>query len=198
MPEDRPDRLPPLPADRLTAAQREALDELAAGPRGSAVGPFPVLLRSPLLMTRLQKVGEYLRFSSPLDRRLFEMMILVVARHWDQQFEWSFHQPLALEAGLDEAVADAIAAGRRPERMDEGESVVWDLLAELHRDRDVSDATYERAVRALGEEGVVELVGAAGYYTTLAMVMNTGRTAAPAAPRLPDRTPAAASPGSPA
>ena len=90
-------------------------------------------------MTRLQKVGEYLRFESPLDRRLFEMTILCVARWWDQQFEWTFHHPLALEAGLDPAVADAIAEDRRPEGMDAAAEPVWDLLDELYRTRRVSD-----------------------------------------------------------
>lgn len=192
MSDARRDRMPALPDAQLTPAQREALDELAAGPRGSAVGPFPVLLRSPALMTRLQKVGEYLRFSSPLDRKLFEMTILLVARRWDQQFEWSFHHPLALEAGLDPGVADAISRDTRPKVMDERESVVWELLDALHRGRDVPDDTYEEAVRLLGEDGVVEVVGAAGYYTTLAMVMNTARTAAPDRPRMPERADAAA------
>ena len=103
------DRLPPLSEEQMTAEQRAAAAEISSGPRGAVIGPFAPLLRSPELMTRLQKVGEYLRFESPLDRRLFEMTILYVARWWDQQFEWTFHHPLALEAGLDPAVADAIA-----------------------------------------------------------------------------------------
>ncbi len=181
--------MPALPEARLTPEQREALADITAGPRGAAVGPFVPLLRSPLLMTRLQRVGAYLRFSSPLDRRLFEMTILIVARRWDQQFEWSFHLPLALEAGLKPAVADAVGHGTRPDGMDDAERAVWHLLEELHRDRGVSDETYHRAVGALGEDGVVEVVGAAGYYTTLAMVMNTARTPAPDSPCLPERSP---------
>lgn len=181
-----PDRMPALAEDQLTGDQQEALAEIRSGPRGNAVGPFVPLLRSPRLMTQLQRVGEYLRFGSPLDRRLFEMTILLVARHWDQQFEWSFHQPLALQAGLSPAVVDAIAHGRRPEGMDEGENAVWDVLDALHREHGVPDETYDRALRVLGEAGLVEVVGAAGYYTTLAMVMVTTRTAAPDSPRLPD------------
>ena len=179
------DRLPPLTEEQMTPEQRAAAAEISAGPRGAVIGPFAPLLRSPELMTRLQKVGEYLRFESPLDRRLFEMTILFVARWWDQQFEWTYHHPLALQAGLDPAVADAIAEGRRPEGMDPAATAAWDLLDELHRTRGVSDGTYARAVAELGEGGVVELVATAGYYTTLAVVMNTARTPAPAAP-LPD------------
>jgi len=180
------ERLPPLTEEQMTAEQRAAAAEISSGPRGAVIGPFAPLLRSPELMTRLQKVGEYLRFESPLDRRLFEMTILWVARWWDQQFEWTFHHPLALEAGLDPAIADAIAEDRRPEGMDPAAAAVWDVLDELHRTRRVTDDTYARALAELGEVGVVEVVATAGYYTTLAVVMNAAGTPAPGGPLLPD------------
>ena len=180
------DRLPPLTADQMTPAQQAAAEEISSGPRGAVIGPFAPLLRSPELMTRLQKVGEYLRFESPLERRLFEMTILWVARWWDQQFEWTFHHPLALEAGLEPSIAEAIAHDRRPDAMDSAAAAVWDLLDELHRTRQISDETYARAVAELGEIGVVEVVATAGYYTTLAVVMNTAATPAPDGQPLPD------------
>jgi 4-carboxymuconolactone decarboxylase len=179
------DRLPLPPEEELTAEQRVAVAEISAGPRGGVIGPFAPLLRSPQLMTRLQKVGEHLRFSGGLDRRLFELTILYVSRWWDQDFEWSYHHPLALEAGLDPAVADAVGEGRRPEGMDPAAAAVWDLLDELHRTRQVGDDTYARALAELGDAGVVEVVGTAGYYTTLAMVMNVARTPVPGGSTLP-------------
>lgn len=181
-----PDRLPLPPEEQLTEQQRAAVAEISSGPRGAVIGPFAPLLRSPELMTRVQKVGEHLRWSGTLDRRLFEMAILVVSRWWDQQFEWSYHHPLALQAGLDPAVADAIAEDRRPEDLDEAAAAVWELLDELLRTRQVSDPVYDRALGLLGDAGVVELVVTAGYYTTLAMVMNVARTPVPGGPLLPD------------
>ncbi|SFL49824.1 carboxymuconolactone decarboxylase family protein [Geodermatophilus ruber] len=181
-----PDRLPLPPEEERSAAQRAAVAEISAGPRGGVIGPFAPLLRSPELMTRVQKVGEHLRFAGGLSRRLFEMAVLVVSRHWDQQFEWGHHHPLALAAGLDPAIADAIAENRRPARMDAGAAAVWDLLDELHRTRGVSDGTFDRALAELGDAGLVELVVTAGYYTTLAMVMNVARTPVPEGPLLPD------------
>jgi 4-carboxymuconolactone decarboxylase len=189
-----PDRLPLPPQEELSPAQQAAVAEISSGPRGGVIGPFAPLLRSPELMTRLQKVGEHLRFGSPLDRRLFEMTILWISRWWDQDFEWSYHHPLALEAGLDPAVADAIAAGVRPEGMDPAAAVVWDVLEELHRTRGLGDDTYARALAELGDDGMVELVGTAGYYTTLAMVMNVARTPVPGGSTMPART--TAHPGS--
>lgn len=180
------DRLPPLTEEQMTAAQRTAAAEISAGPRGAVIGPFAPLLRSPELMTRLQKVGEYLRYESPLDRRLFEMTILWVARWWDQQFEWSYHHPLALAAGLDPAIADALAEDRRPDGMDDAAAAVWGVLDELFRIRRISDLTWGAAVAQLGEAGVVEIVATAGYYTTLAVVMNAAGTPAESGPWLPD------------
>lgn len=179
------DRMP-FPAD-LTDAQRAAADRIASGPRGELNGPFVPLLRSPELMTRLQLVGEYLRFGAVLDDDLRELVILTVARAWDQQFEWGFHHPLALAAGLPPETVDAVAAGRRPPGRT-AVGLVWDLVDELLATREVSDAVYGAVIAELGEEKVVEVVGTAGYYTTLAMVMNVARTPPPAgAPRLPRR-----------
>src|SRR5947207_13682953 len=92
------DRMPPLAAERMTAAQRKAADELTAGPRKGVKGPFVPLLRSPELMDRLQKVGEYLRFQSPLEPRIGELVMLIIAREWTQQFEWGVHVTLGRRA----------------------------------------------------------------------------------------------------
>jgi 4-carboxymuconolactone decarboxylase len=176
----------PLPAE-LTPAQKEAAARLAGGPRGALFGPFVPLLRSPELMTRLQLVGEYLRFGSVLDDDLVELVVLIVARQWDQDFEYGFHQPLALKAGLPPSVVEAVARAEKPAGRPEI-VVIWDLLDEVHRTRQVGDETYAKAVDLLGEERVVEVVGTAGYYTTLAMTMNVARTPPPEdAPRLPAR-----------
>lgn len=178
-----------MPApEQLTQAQRAAAERIASGPRGAVFGPFVPLLRSPELMTRLQLVGEFLRWDSELDDDLVELVILHVARCWDQDFEFGFHHPLALEAGLPEAVVDAVASGTRPVGGRTEVGLVVALLDELQATRQVSEATYETAVDALGETKVVEVVGTAGYYTTLAMVMNLARTPPPeGAPRLPVR-----------
>jgi len=87
--------MPPLPADKMTEAQRKASEEMIAGPRKGVKGPFVPLLRSPELMDRLQKVGEYLRFQSSLEQRISELIMLVVSRQWTQHFEWFVHVPLA-------------------------------------------------------------------------------------------------------
>jgi 4-carboxymuconolactone decarboxylase len=176
----RRDRMPPIPAAGMTRAQKKAARELASGRRGQVIGPFVAALRSPELMSRLQRLGEYLRYESSLGPRLTELVILLTAREWTQQFEWALHVATAAEQGLKPGVIEAIAEGRRPRGMAKDEAVVYDFFTELQRARSVSDATYARAVDAFGEPGVIDLIGIAGYYATLAMILNVARTPLPA------------------
>jgi len=180
-----PERMPAIPADQMSAAQKEAAAEIAAGPRGKVVGPFIPLMRSPEFMRRVQKVGEYVRFVCPLDPRLNEFAAIIAARYWNQQFVWSAHAPKAINAGLHQDVADAVGEGRRPVDMADDEEIVYDLLTEVFNTRGASDRTYARAVEKFGEAGLVDLLGIAGYYSMLGMIMNVARTAVPAGPPLP-------------
>jgi 4-carboxymuconolactone decarboxylase len=173
-----PNRLPPIAASQLTPAQREAVDAFKAA-RGTEIsGPFYPLLRSPELMTRTRAMGDYLRYKSALPPRLSEFVILLTAREWTQQYEWNAHYQIALKAGVKPEIANAIADGRRPAAMSDEESILYDFCQELHRDKSVSDATYAKALKAFGEQGVVDTIGITGYYTMLAMVLNTARTPA--------------------
>jgi 4-carboxymuconolactone decarboxylase len=168
--------MPPIPVEQMTPAQREVAQEMIAGPRGAVIGPFVPALRSPEFTRRLQKVGEYLRYEPALPPRLREMAILLVAREWTQQFEWDAHAPIAEAVGLPRGIVDAIAAGRRPTPMPPEEALLYGFYLELQRTRAMTDTTYAEAVAAFGEQGVIDLVGILGYYTTLAMIMNVART----------------------
>ena len=171
--------MPPIADGAMTPAQRAAAHEIATGRRGGVYGPFVPALRSPELTRRLQSVGDYLRYDSTLEPRLREMIILLTARGWTQDFEWQVHAPIGLDAGLAPATVTAIADGRRPDVMRDDEALVWDLVAEIDRTRSVSDSTYTRAVATLTEQGLIDLIGTVGYYTTLAMIMNVARTPPP-------------------
>ena len=121
------DRLPPIPAEKLNAEQKKAADEFAAGRGYSARGPFAVMLRSPEVMLRAKAMGDYLRFRNVLPKRVSEMVILITAREWTQQYEWAYHYKIAVEEKLDKAVIDAIAEGRRPANMKEDEAAAYDF-----------------------------------------------------------------------
>ena len=173
-----PDRLPPIAAAQLTPAQREAVDAFKVARGVEISGPFYPLLRSPELMTRTRAMGDYLRYKSALPPRLSEFVILLTAREWTQQYEWNAHYPIALKAGVKREVLDAIAEGRRPTNLSYEETILYAFCQELHADKAVSDATYALALKAFGEQGVVDTIGITGYYTLLAMTLNTARTPA--------------------
>ena len=176
---ERPERFPPLAAGDMSPDQRRVAGAIASGPRGGLRGPFQAWLRSPELADRLQKVGEYLRFSSSVPRRLNELAILITARAWDAQFEWYAHHRLALEAGLDPAVAADIAEGRRPASMRDDEAVVYDFCTELRATRRVGDATLAATLALLGEQGVIDLIGVSGYYDTVSMTLHVAEVPLP-------------------
>jgi 4-carboxymuconolactone decarboxylase len=180
-----PERMPAIPQEKMSAAQKRAVAEISAGPRGGVRGPYVAILRSPGLMGPAQKLGEYIRFHCVLDARINEMAALMGARHWTQQFEWFAHVPHALKAGLSQAVIDAIAEGRHPGAMAQDEAVAYDFLTELLHNRGVCDATYQRTRDEFGEEGLMDLLGVVGYYSMLAMIMNVARTAIPEGGPLP-------------
>jgi 4-carboxymuconolactone decarboxylase len=173
------DRMPPIPPGALTDAQKKAIADFKAARSVDISGPFVPLLRSPEVMTRARAMGDYLRYKSALPPRLSEFVILLTARRWTQQYDWHAHQPLAIQGGLPAATVAAIADGRRPAGMADDEDAVYTLWDEIQRTQSVGDATYARAIAKVGEQGVIDVLGITGYYTMLAMVMNTARTPLP-------------------
>jgi 4-carboxymuconolactone decarboxylase len=189
-------RFKPIPFDQLTPEQRTLSDAIKSGPRaklkssgasrpGPLGGPFNVWLRSPGIGDLVQKLGEEIRFRSSLAGKLNELAILVTARHWTSQYEWVAHHKLALEGGLNPAIAEDIAQGRRPAGMDADETIVYEFSRELHQTQGVSDATYQAALARFGERGVVDLISVNGYYSLVSMCLNVDRTPVPDGAPLP-------------
>ena len=175
----RGDRFKPLTYDQMTPAQKTMLDHLLAGPRAGANGPFNVLLCSPEIGDLGQQFGASTRFQSSLPQKLYELAILVTARHWTSQYEWQAHHRSALQAGLSPAIADAIAQGQRPAAMQKEEEAVYNFSSELLNTKQVSDATFAAAKNAFGERGVVDLIAVIGWYNTVSMLLNVDRYPVP-------------------
>jgi 4-carboxymuconolactone decarboxylase len=169
------ERLPMIPADKLTDAQKKTVAEMQAGSFGVG-GPFVALLREPKLAEQAYAMATYFRTDSVLGTKLTEFVIMLAARDWTQQFEWTAHYGRALKAGLKPETVNAIAEGRRPDAMPEDEEIVYDFWTELDHNKSVSDATYDRALKKFGEPGVVSITALNGYYAMLAMVLNVSRT----------------------
>ena len=171
-------RFPPLDPATMTEAQKKAATDMMAS-RKSLDGPFNGMLRSPELGDRLQRVGHYVRFMSPVPASVREIAILLTARHWSAQFEWHAHRRLGLEAGLAPAVCDAIADGRRPAGLDPAHQAGYDFAAGLLATGQVDDAAFDAVVRQWGEAGAADLIGTVGYYTTVSFVLNVDRFPGP-------------------
>jgi 4-carboxymuconolactone decarboxylase len=169
------ERLPMIPASQQTEAQKKAIADLTGGSFGVG-GPFIALLREPKLAEQTVAMATYFRNESVLGPKLTEFEILLAAREWSQQFEWTAHYSRALKLGVTPETINAIAAGQRPLGMPEDEEIVYDFWSELTHNKSVSDATYNRALKKFGERGVVSITALNGYYAMLAMVLNVART----------------------
>ncbi|HEU4688994.1 MAG TPA: hypothetical protein VFS23_11560 [Vicinamibacterales bacterium] len=175
------DRMPPIPADKMTDAQKKAVADYKSIRNTDLVGPpWSVLLRVPDLVVPSLQLRLHNLQNSALSPKLTELAILIAARHWTNSYEWNAHHTLAVKAGLSTDIINAVSDGRRPDRMADDEAILHDFCIELLNNGSVSDATYERALGKFGEAGVVEAAGLQGYYSYLAMVMNVARSPSPA------------------
>jgi 4-carboxymuconolactone decarboxylase len=168
-------RLPTIPPAQYDEAQKKAAEDFLAARKTPVFGPFQPMMHSPEVMTLARSMGDYLRYHSALGNTLSELVILVTAREWSQDYEWFVHYPIALKAGIARETADAIGDGRRPTGMSADEEMVYDFAVELHRTKRVSDATYAKVEQRFGRKGAVDLTGICGYYTFLAMQLNMAR-----------------------
>jgi len=169
------ERLPTIPPARYTEEQKQAAADFELARKVPVFGPFEPLMYSPQVMSQARAMGDYLRYKSAIGNTLSELVILITAREWTQDYEWAVHYPIALKAGIRKEVADDIAVGRRPTAMSPDEETVFDFTSELLRNKQVSDATFERAKSLLGMQGVVDMTGIVGYYTFLAMQLNVAQ-----------------------
>jgi 4-carboxymuconolactone decarboxylase len=169
------DRLPTIPPAQYSEEQKQAAAEFEAARKVPVFGPFEPLMYSPAVMSQARAMGDYLRYKSAIGNTLSELAILLTAREWTQDFEWSVHYPIALKAGIRQDVADAIAEGRRPATLSPDEEIVYDYATELLTNKQVSNLTFEHAKTRFGARGVIDMTGILGYYTFLAMQLNAAQ-----------------------
>jgi 4-carboxymuconolactone decarboxylase len=162
----------------MTPEQSRVHDAIASGPRGSVRGPLAMWLHQPEFAARAQALGEYCRYHTSLPKRLSELAILITAREWSAEYEWMAHRQFARDAGVSEAVIEAIRTHQTP-ALDMAEQVVYDIARTMYRDRRLDDALFGRGVAALGEAGMVDLIGVLGYYALISMTINAFSVALP-------------------
>jgi 4-carboxymuconolactone decarboxylase len=193
------DRMPKIPREKLTPAQQKAIDQRRADQQARSEacrdpkmdpakctaeyfdihGPMVPLLRSPDVMVAVNSMGNYLEFKTALPPKIRELVILLAAREWTQQYVWNSHFKSALNRGLEPEIIKAVSDGRRPNGMSDQEDAAYEFYYELHKNRSVSDATYARALANFGEQGIIDMISTDGFYSLLSMVMNVSRTPLP-------------------
>jgi 4-carboxymuconolactone decarboxylase len=174
-------RLPAIAMDSLNPAQQAIVDAINAGPRGRFMnaGPFAVFLHAPTYGMLAQQLGGHLRFGTSVPPRLSEFAILCTGRFWKAQFEWWAHAKIAAKQGVKEATIRDLYAGRVPKSAPRDELAIYAFVKELYATRRVSNATYARVNKILGDTGTVELVGILGYYVVISMTLNVFRMPVP-------------------
>jgi 4-carboxymuconolactone decarboxylase len=178
---DKPRRFSEYTYAQLDQKQKAVADVMKQKTLSGISGPNNVLLRSPALAENVMRFNDQLRYNTSVPLRLNELAILLVARNWNSQFEWGLHVPAARKAGLSEAVINDLTEGRRPASMQPDENIVYDFVTELLTNKAVSDEVFAKAKAAFSEQQVVDLIGVTGFYTMLAMVLNTAEIQLPAA-----------------
>ena len=166
-------RFPRLTPGEMTPGQREVAAEISAGPRGEVRGPFIPLIHHPELARRLQALGEQLRWKATLPPALIELAVLICARRWTCQHEWFMHEKLARNAGLDARIIKAVSRNEQPEQLSPEQAAVYAFCKDLHASGRAGDAVFEAVRGRFGLEGALELIALSGYYSLMAMVLNT-------------------------
>jgi 4-carboxymuconolactone decarboxylase len=171
-------RLPEIDPDKLSPEQRGIYDRTMRA-RGHMRGPFAVWLRNAELCENTLKLQEMFASRVSLERRLLELMILVSARLASAQYAWFIHEPHALKFGISPGVIQAIRERRTPDFTRDDERLVYDVTTELNTTRSLSETNYNRGLAIFGEQAMIELVSAVGFYSMVAMTLNAFAVAVP-------------------
>lgn len=166
--------------ESMSQDQRAVYDDIVTGPRGRLVGPLRAVLHNATLADRWQRFGQVLRFETCLPAHLNELAILVTARRWNSDLEWAIHAQDAARAGLPDKLTEAIRTGTTPDfGVDTASREIYDYARELLMKGDVSDPVHAAVTARWREVGVVELTSVIGYYSMVAMILNSQQVPLP-------------------
>jgi len=173
-------RFTQLTMEQLNDQQRPLGEQIMKVSSVGLGGPYNSMLRSPIFGQKMFDLLYYLRWQTSVPLRLNEFAILITGRLWRSQVEWLAHAPLAIKAGLSPQIVADLKANKRPDNMQPDEAAVYDFVMELSTKHEVSDETFARAKKVLGEQQVVDLTAVTGTYVTVAMILAMAEQGVPA------------------
>jgi len=165
-------RLPPITSvDQVPAKDRPFAEAIAAS-RGDIAGPFTAFLHSPELAARVADLGAYVRFEGTLDMRVRVLAAMTVAREYEAMYVWGAQTGGARRLGVPEATITAIRDNHSQGLPAEDAQIV-DFTRQILRKHRVDGATFEAVRTRFGNDELIQLTGAIGYYAMLCMTVNT-------------------------
>src|SRR5262245_1257367 len=165
-------RLPPVTRERVRADLRRVFDDVSSGPGGVGTGPMSVLKYSPEMSRRAIPLFNYVRNESSLPQKVRELAMLTTARAKDCPYIWNAHDALGRQAGLCDALVDALRDRKPLPPMSVEEAVVIKLGMEFFQTNRVSQDTFDVALEQFGPQGLLELITLMGFYAMLAFNAN--------------------------
>ena len=151
---------------------RPVFDEVSSGPGGVGTGPMSILKYSPEMSRRAIPLFNYVRNELPLPQWVRELAMLVTARSMDCPYIWNAHAALGRQAGLSDALVDALRDTAPLPELSEGERAVIEYGRDLFATRRVGEEKFQAVLRLFGTQGLVELTTLMGYYAMLAFNAN--------------------------
>ena len=186
MSQAQPVRFPILTPEEMSPRQKEVAAAIAGGPRGGIRGPFLALIHNAELANRIQQLGEHLRYGNTLSLAQIELIVLTVARHWNCQYEWFAHERIArTTTDLADGIIKALAQGQTPTNMTAEETTLHLLAKQSLTNGEPSDAVYEQAAKFFGRAGVLDALALTGYYSMMAMILNSSKIPLPEGTPIP-------------
>jgi 4-carboxymuconolactone decarboxylase len=173
-------RLVDLPPEQQTPEQKKVFEQLVAG-RGRILGPYKIWIHSPTVAAGMEHIGTYLNKKGSLSEREVEIGILVIAQHWDANYVRQAHIKMGKQVGLTQETIDAILAGRDPKLTDPHERAVHRFAVSLVSGAKLPDAEFAEIEKAIGRNGVAEVLVLLGYYTSVALGMKVHEVPVPPA-----------------
>jgi 4-carboxymuconolactone decarboxylase len=174
------DRILDVSPDQLTSEQQTIFERLVAG-RGRILGPYRIWIHSPTVAAGMEQIGTFLNKRSTLSEREVEMVIIMIAKHWQGDYVQTAHVRMGRKVGLPGAAIDALVAGNDPKLADPHEAAVYKFAAAMIASRKIPDAEFAELEKVLGRPGIAEVLVLLGYYTSVAMAMKVHEVPIPPA-----------------